>query len=197
MSNWIDMHLDILAASPTEVDGIEEALKHPCQELTEWVAQRWGEDPKEIAAAVKEIVSFEPKGNLRYTNPTVNEARRFAISFRDRFTGIVWSHVLFVSRDFPSATFLAEYWNVQVSSAGRRVIRAGRDIRSSHDGNQQAQGYEWVFPNIFAPYLVEFELGLEFGSLWNRWLGEMQRELADLKTYYGGSNIAKPEEETA
>ena len=93
----------------------------------------------------------------------------------------MWSHVDFVSRDFPEALFLGEHWNLQASSASRTVIRAGREIRSVYDGSQRAQGYEWVLPNIFAPYQTEYDLGLEFGSLWDQWLGEMQSELASLK----------------
>jgi hypothetical protein len=181
MSNWIDVTLDVLASSPEEINKIEAALQQPCEELLAWVAQKWGGDPKEIAADVKDLVSFDPKSNLRYVNPSVNTARRFENSFKDRCTGIVWSHVYFVSQNFPQAIFLAEYWNIQVSSAGRKVIRAGEEIRYVHDGNQQAQGYDWVLPDIFAPYRAEYELGLEFGSLWDQWLSEMQSELASLK----------------
>ena len=144
------------------------------------MAQRDGEDPEEIAADVKELVSFDPKSNLG----SVNKARRFQNSFKDRYTGVVWSHVYFVSQNFPQAIFLAEYWNIQVSSSGRKVIRAGEEIRYVHDGNQQAQGYDWVLPDIFAPYRSEYETGAEFGTLWDQWLGEMQSELTSMKAYY-------------
>ena len=190
MSNLIDARLDVLASSPVEINQIETALQQPCEELLAWVAKKWGKDPKEIAADVKALVTFNPARNLVYTEPSVNKARRFEISYNERYTGTVWSHVYFVSEAFPAAIFLAEHWNIQVSSAGRRVIRAGKEVRSSRDGNQQAQGYEWVFPNIFAPYLVEYELGLEFGSLWDKWLGEMQAELADMKAIYEKAAIA-------
>jgi hypothetical protein len=59
MSNWVDVHLDVLAASPQEINQIERALQEPCDELIAWCAQRSGEDPKEIAAGVKEIVTFD------------------------------------------------------------------------------------------------------------------------------------------
>jgi hypothetical protein len=101
------------------------------------------------------------------------------------------SHVDLVSRDFPEAIFHAEHWNLQASSASRTVIRAGEEIRSVYDGSQRVQAYEWVLPNIFAAYLTEYELGLEFGSLWDQWLNEMQSELADLKAYYAGSAVAE------
>jgi hypothetical protein len=191
LSNWIDVHLDVLATSPEEINMIEAALQQPCEELLVWEAKKGGEDPKEIAADVKAIVSFDPKRKLGCADPAVNGTRRFEKSFNERFTGLVWSHVYFVSRDFPAAIFLTEYWNIQVSSAGRKIIRSGSEVRSTRDGNQQAQGYEWVLPNIFAPYLVEYELGLEFGSLWDQWLSEMQSELASLKAYYGESAVAE------
>jgi hypothetical protein len=47
------------------------------------------------------------------------------------------------------------------------VIYAGHEIRSTHDACHQAQFQKWVLPDIFAPYRNEYELGLEFGSLWD------------------------------
>lgn len=84
MSNWIDVTLDVLASSPEEINKIDAALQQPCQELLAWVAKRSGEDPREIAAGVKDLVSFEPKRNLGYVHPSVNKARRFENSFKDR-----------------------------------------------------------------------------------------------------------------
>ena len=185
MSNRIDVTLDALASSPEEINKIETALQEPCEELLAWVAKRWDADPKEIAADVKALVTFKPSSNLGYVQPSVNKARRFRNSFKDRGWGVVWSHVDFVSRDFPEALFLGEHWNLMAGSASRRVIRAGQEIRSVYDGNQQDQGQEWVLPNIFAPFWSEYQLGLVCGSLWNQWLCEMQAELANLKDYYG------------
>jgi len=185
MSNWIDVHLDVLASSPAEIAEIESALKTASEELIAWRAQREGVEPRVIAENVKAIVAFKVVGNLGRVDPSVNKARRFEVSFNDSFSGLVWSHVDLVSRDFPNAVFLAEYWDMQMSYDGKIVIRAGDEIRSSHDGNQRAQAHEWVLPNIFAPYRAEYELGLEFGSLWDQWLEGMSKELAALKTYYG------------
>ena len=194
MSNWIDVHLDVLASSPDEINKIEAALQQPCEELLAWVAKKWGGDAKEIAADVKALVAFTPSSNLGYVHPSVNKARRFQNSFKDRCWGVVWSHVDFVSRDFPGAIFLAEHWNVQSSSASRRVIRAGREIRSVYDGNQQAQGYDWVLPDIFAPFRAEHKLGLECGSLWAEWMEGMRRQLAELTERYGSPADTKLEQ---
>ena len=77
MSNWVDLHLDVLASCPAEISQIERALQNPCDELIAWRAQQCGEAPKEIAGNVKEIVSFKPVRNLGYVDPSVNKARRF------------------------------------------------------------------------------------------------------------------------
>lgn len=181
MSNCVDIHLDVLAPGSEEINQIERALQEPCGELLARVAKKWEADPKEIAADVKTLVAFRPSRNLGYVHPSVNKARRFTNSFKDRGWGVVWSHVDFVSRDFPEAIFLGEHWNEMASSASRTVIRAGQEIRSVYDGNQRAQGFEWVLPDIFAPYRAEYHNGAEFGTLWDQWLSEMQAELASLK----------------
>ena len=45
----------------------------------------------------------------------------------------VWSDVDFVSRDFPKATFLAQYGDDLWSYGGKVVIHTGDEIRSSYD----------------------------------------------------------------
>lgn len=184
MSNWVDVHLDVLASSPDEINDIENALQNPCAELIAWRAQRAGVEPAEIAADIKEIVTFKAVRNLRYVHPSVNKARCFESSWKDRSWGLVWSHVDFVSRNFPRAVFLAQYWDDQWSYGGKMVIHAGEEIRSSRDRDHQAQAQEWVLPNIFAPYWAEYELGLEVGSLWDKWLEGMRKELAGLTLRY-------------
>lgn len=101
MSNWVDVQLDVLAASPEEINQIERALHEPCDELN---AQK------------------------------------------DRYWGLVWSHIDFVSADFPKAVFLAQYWDDQMSYGGKVVIHAGGEIRSSRDGDHHAMGCEWAPP---------------------------------------------------
>lgn len=187
MSNWVDIQLDVLAAVPQEIKQIERALQEPCDELIAWCAQRSGVAPKEIAADVKGIVSFKPIRNLGYVDPSLNKARRFEGEWKDRFSGVGWSHVHFVSRDFPTAFFLAQYWDDQMSYGGKRVLHAGEEIRSSYDGDHHAQGREWVLPNIFAPFNAEYALGLECGSLWNEWIDGMRRQVAVLTERYSGA----------
>jgi hypothetical protein len=193
MSNWIDVHLDVLASTPAEINEIETALRHPCADLIVWRAKLSGMEPTDIAEHVKEVVAFRAIKNLRCVDTSVNKARRFESSWSVKYWGLVWSHVYFVSRDFPKAIFLAEYWDEQMSYAGMYVIRAGEEIRSSRDRHQRAQAEEWVLPNIFAPYQAEYERGFEFGSLWNDWVDEMQKELAELKRVYAGPEaVAEP-----
>jgi hypothetical protein len=185
MGNTVDIRLDALAPSVEEINTIDAALREPCDELLAWLFQRTGEDKERIAGSLKEILAFKPIRNLGYTDPSINRARRFESFFRDRYWGILRSHMYLVSEHFPATLFLVEYRDEMASYAGKYVIYGGREIRHTRDGNQQAQGLDWVMPDIFAPYWNEYELGLKFGSLWSRWLNEMQSELADLKEFYG------------
>lgn len=45
MSNWVDLHLDVLASCPAEINQIERALQEPCDELIAWRAQRSEKEP--------------------------------------------------------------------------------------------------------------------------------------------------------
>jgi len=185
MSNWVDMKLDVLAPSPDEINKVEAALQRPCEELLAWVAKRWNSDPTEITADVKDLVALKPTRNLGHMHPPLNRARRFVSEWKDKFGGIVWSHLYFISQAFPDSIFLAEYWDSSMSYAGKTVIRGGCEIRHIYDGNQQAQGYEWVLPDIFAPYRSEYQIDAPFGTLWGAWLLELESSVALLKERYG------------
>jgi hypothetical protein len=180
MSNWVDFDLDVLAGNPTEINQIEAALQEPCDELLCWFAGRVNKNPEEVAADAKEIVSLKPDSNLGYIDASVNKARRFRNFFKDRGWGIVMSHIVLVSEQFPTAIFLLEYWDYQMSYAEKMVIRAGEEFQHVIDGKQQAQGCEWVLPNIFAPYWAEYDQGLEFGSLWGQWVSELAARVQQL-----------------
>ena len=181
MGNWIDCQLSVLAADPAEINQIEPALKEPSDELLRWAAGRVNKSPEEIAADVKELVSFAAVRNLGFVHPSVNKARRFKNGFKDRFWGTVMSHLVFASEKFPTAIFLLEYWDAQWSYAGKMVIRAGEEIQHVRDDKQQAQAQEWLLPNIFAPYWAEYQNGLEFGSLWGQWVTELAAAVRGLE----------------
>lgn len=44
MSNWTNFYLDVLAASPDEIQQIEGALQEPSKKLLDWEAGQWKED---------------------------------------------------------------------------------------------------------------------------------------------------------
>lgn len=177
MSNWVDVQLDVLATTSDEIDKIEAALAQPCHELLVWVARKWQRDLEKIQADVKDLVLFKPTRNLGYLDQSLNKARRFENEFKDGSWGVVWSHVHFVSAEFPKAIFLAQYWDDMMSYGGKIVVHDGEEIRSSYDGEHRAQGREWALPNIFAPFENEHELGLQCGSLWGEWMEGMRRQL--------------------
>jgi hypothetical protein len=127
LSNQIDFYLDVLASSPDELRQIGSALQEPSTKLLAWEARRWGQRVEDISADVKDLVSFKPAQSIGYVDPT--RARRFINSSKERFQGLVKTHVHIVSEPFPKAIFLLEYWNLQVSSAGKIVIWAGDAVR--------------------------------------------------------------------
>jgi len=181
MGNWIDYRLDVLANSPAEINQIAERLNQPSQELIAWVAKESGQSANEVAVGLKDLLTFKAVTNLGYVSDEVNKARRFSLAFKDRYYGIVKSHLAEVSEAFPTAIFLLEYYDQQASYAGKKVIRAGELVRQIHDGHQQAQAMDWVLVDIFAPFRTEYELGAEFGSLWQEWLADLTIAVHELK----------------
>lgn len=93
MSNWIDYDLDVLAGSPPEINQIAERLKQPSTELVAWAAGKFGQPVSEINEALKEMFEFKATRNLGSVDPITNRARRFSLSFKDRYHGIVDSHL--------------------------------------------------------------------------------------------------------
>jgi hypothetical protein len=180
VSNWIDYKLDVLATSPIEINQIAERLKEPSADLTKWLAKKH-QPVNEAAAGIRELLKFESVTNLGFINQGFNKARRFSLEFKDRYYGIVNSHMGEVSNAYPSAVFLLEYSDQQWSYSGRRVIRDGDVIQEVHDGNQQAQAIDWVLLDIFAPFKAEYELGLEFGSLGRQGLADLSGTVNELK----------------
>jgi hypothetical protein len=181
MSNWIDYELDVLAGSPAEINQIAERLKQPSTELVTWAVGKFGEPPSEVADNLKKLVEFKATRNLGYVDASVNEARRFSLSFKSRSYGIVNSHLYEISTEFPSAIFLLTYRDIMASYAGKDVIRAGEIIQRVHDGNQKTQSLDWVLIDIFPPFLAEYYDGLPFGSLWQEWVGKLEAAVAELK----------------
>ena len=192
MSNWIDYNLDVLAGSPAEINQIAERLNQPSLELANWIAQRDGQPLSEVAEGLKELLEFKTVKNLGYVHQDINKARRFSLEFKDKFYGIVDSHLTEVSRAFPAAIFLLEHFDAQASYSGKRVMRAGEIVREVFDGDQQVQGLDWALLDIFAPFRAEYYgEEHEFGSLWQPWLEAVMaaaRQLQDDQLPTGQSN---------
>lgn len=182
MSNWINYNLDVLASCPAEINQIAERLNQPSFALTSWIAQRDGQPVSEVAEGLKELLEFKMVKNLGYVHNDVNKARRFSLAFKSRYYGIIDSHLVEVSEAFPKAIFLLEYFDMQASYSGKRVIRAGEVVQEVFDGDQQAQGLDWALLDIFAPFRAEYYgEGHEFGSLWTSWLDAIVATAMSLK----------------
>jgi hypothetical protein len=192
MSNWIDYEVDVLASNPAEINQIAARLNQPSLELATWAAQKFSQPVGEVAEGLKELLQLKTARNLGYVDDDVNKARRFRISFKDRYSGVVKSHLSEVSEAFPTAIFMILYYDMQASYAGKWVERAGELIQHIHDGHQQAQAMDWVLLDIFAPFRAEYELGLEFGSLWEQWLTDITAAVQDLKGELPSASV--PEE---
>jgi hypothetical protein len=113
-------------------------------------------------------------------DPTVNRARRFNFSFKDRNYGIVDSHLFEISAQFPSAIFLLTYRDMMASYSGNKVIRAGEVVQHMRDGDQKVQALDWVLIDIFPPFRAEYYDGLAFGSLWHEWLLKLKAAIGEL-----------------
>jgi hypothetical protein len=203
MSNWIDYSLDVLAGSPAEINQIAERLNQPSLELVTWIAQRDGQPVSEVAEGLKELLAFKTVKNLGYVHQDVNKARRFSLAFKSRYYGIIDNQLAEVSEAFPKAIFLLEYFDMQASYAGKRVIRAGEIVQEVFDGDQRVQGLDWALLDIFAPFEAEYHgEEHEFGSLWTPWLDAIVAAAKALKheqgsTLPGSPNVARQREQTS
>jgi hypothetical protein len=179
MSNWIDYSLDVLSTSPSEMNRIAEQLNKPSQELAEWIAQR---DGQPVTEGLKQLFDFKPVKNLGYIDDALNKARTFSMSSKNKYCGIIWSHLFEISAAFPTTIFLLEYFDMQAGCAGKQVIRAGEVVQEVFERDQEAQGFDWALLDIFAPFRAEYYgEEAEFGSLWQPWLKAVMAAARRLK----------------
>ncbi len=195
MSNWIDYNLDVLAGSPAEINQIAERLNQPSSELANWIAQRDGQPLSTVRKGLEELLEFKTVKNLGYVATEINKARRFSLAFKDRSYSVVNSHLVGLSKAFPTAIFLLEYFDLQASYSGKRVMRAGEVVQEVFDGDQKVQGLDWALLDIFAPFRAEYYgEEHEFASLWNSWVEAATAAAKGLKDNQGS---ALPIEELA
>jgi hypothetical protein len=190
MTGWIDMHVDVLASSTGESSKIQIALQKPSTELLAWVAKTNGEASERFVEKVMKDVTFRLTSNLGYAAPAIKCEQRFENEWPYYAYGAVWSQLYLVSREFYDAVFLVAYCDTRLRYAGRVVLRAGREVCAVHDGHQQTRGYDWLLPDVFAPYLAEYRDGSECGVLWDSWLMELESAVVELRNRYGTPNEA-------
>ena len=168
MSNIPDYRLDVLATSPREINRIAPRLKHPS--LGWWTG-----------LTASQVRSRDP---LRRGGPVLSveyKARRFKNSVYDRSVGIVQNYLFEVSAEFPNTVFLLEYRDMDAAYSGKMVIRAGDVVQQIFDGDQRAQALDWALLDIFAPFRAEWNEGLQFGSLWAKWVADAKAKLRQLE----------------
>jgi len=184
MTGWIDMQVNVLASNPGESSKIQTALQKPPTELLAWVAETNGEASERFVEKVMKDVTFRLTSNPGYASPPIKCERRFENEWPYYAYGVVWSHLYLVSREFPDVVFLVEYRDTRLSYAGRVVLHGGREVRAVHDRHQQTLGYNWVLPDIFAPYLAEYRDGTEVSALWDSWSMELESAAIKLRNRY-------------
>lgn len=185
MTGWIDMHVDVLASSPGEIDKIKTALQQLPKGLLAWVVKTSGNASERFVEGVMKDVTLRPTSDLWDAAPAIKCDQRFESEWPYYAYGVVWSQLYLVSREFYDAVFLVEYCDTRLRYAGRVVLRAGREACAVHDGHQQTRGYDWLLPDIFAPYLAEYRDGSNFGTLWGSWLMELESAVVELRHRYG------------
>jgi hypothetical protein len=183
---WCDV--DVLASDPPEMNQISARLRQPS---SDWTTKHPGQDAsKDETKGLRDLFDCEMVTNLGPTHPSLNKARRFGFSFKDKCSGFVRGHLLEVSECFPQAIFLVDYRDMEMSCSAKQVVCAGEVIRSISDGNERSPLTSWALPDIFAPFRTEYyaqftdeyDAVLPFGSLWKEWLGVMTvavRQLGD------------------
>jgi len=76
----------------------------------------------------------------------------------------------------------------------KEAKRGAKEITGVFMGtDHHAQGIEWLFPNILAPFQAEYELGPVCGTLSNEWMEGMRQKLAWLTDKYGEIITVQPE----
>jgi hypothetical protein len=166
--------LDVLARRSEQMDSIADALERPSEAL---FTQQWS-DQGEVEAYVR-AESFKFVCVLGYECPEDTRARRFSSAYDDHPPGIVVRHAHLVSAQFPTATFLLEFWDH--THASRMVIRGGTTVRDVHTTQQQPFRQPWALMDIFAPYRSEYDNYGEFGSQWQAWVDDVVEAVERLK----------------
>ena len=192
MANYLTYDLEVLANSSAEINQIAERLKQPSTELVNWVAEKYGESVNEIAEHLRELVAFEATSDAIATGDPEDgpQMRNFEVSFKNNgASGLVDSHLFEVSKAFPKPVLLLEYYDEMTSYSGKMVIRAGKIVQSMYDGYHRAQAQDWVLLDIFRPFRIEHENGLEFGSLWQEWLNDIGAAVQVLKCRTNGELV--------
>lgn len=182
MSNSIYYRVDVLASSLTEMNNVAESLKQPSSTLVDWIAEKGRQPVHEVAENIKRLLAFVDVGEVVGFIDSIGKTHQFGLSFPQKYHGIVDSHLLEVSRAFPAAVFLLEYFDPQFSYSGKKVIRADEVVQHIHDGSQKAQAVDWVKLDIFAPFRAEYDARLPFGSLWKQWVDDMISATDELKS---------------
>jgi hypothetical protein len=132
----------------------------------------------EASIQAEEVLGFRQEEGTEQDSDRATGSRFAAgIGYGD----VVKDHLRECSAAFPQATLLVEYRSEKYCYAGRMVFHAGRIAVYLSDDLRLAAGFDWTLLDVFAPFRVEGSAGLEFGSLWGRWVEDMRSDLEILR----------------
>lgn len=167
--------VDVLATSQEELNLITDRLKEPSWELIRSVAKKSHQAYSQTATRLCSVVGFAPVEDGLPTHK-MGMVARFSKSLK-RFDENVEFHLYEISKQFPNALFLVECQQVDCSDvrpyySSKMVVLAGDALRETID---------WMPGDAFTPFRVEYEDGLPFGSLGERWLADLSKTVEVLQ----------------
>ncbi len=126
MSNSLYCDLDVLASDEMEMSRVAQRLCQPSADLVDWVAEDSVFAPEKATEWLTKLLDFETADNLGSVDEKENKARRFKLSTKVKFFGIIRRHLTEISEAFPKCVLLLEYRDLQWSFSAREVIRGVR-----------------------------------------------------------------------
>jgi hypothetical protein len=127
----------------------------------------------------------------RYVFYKQDKARRFINSpFNYPFKHLIDGELCQVSASFATAIFLVEYREELEGLASREVMR-NAVVERWVSADKPPLMPDWVLPDIFVPFLEEFESGLPFGSMWSDWVADLVAAADGLRKQLGSEQGEK------
>jgi len=166
LANQVDTYVvDVLATEEKEMNLVAARLTEPSEKLIRSYANEYRKNRNETSARLYSLLDFRPVQDC-FLSHKAGSARRFVNSLYAESVDI---HLYEVSNEFPRVLFLVDSYGDGLKYNDKTVILAGDVLQ---------QTFHWMPVDIFVPFRVEYERGLPFGSLWERWVADLSDAVA-------------------